>query len=222
LSVSPWQSGWRSLAVSLKALVSHLTFRALRIALVVAVIALTGCSNRSDTDKHTPREDASRHEHVPSAEANLVNPPQSVDSLRDDVVEHGLLATDSRLEVAARFGQPDSMTSRSVINRHIPSQTDSIVDLFYPGLHLTYYVVGEGAKEFLQTAVVSDNRYLKYPQVGIGAPEAAVLNKLGEPGAREPGKYRYDCARCIGEESPAYFYFDRGKVKRIEYSFYVD
>lgn len=151
-----------------------------------------------------------------------MNPAQSINSLRDDVVEHGLLASDSRLEVAGRFGQPDSMTSRSVMNRHIPSQADSIVDLFYPGLHLTYYVVGEGKKEFLQTAVVSDNRYLKYPQVGIGTAEEAVLRLLGEPSEREPGKYRYDCARCIGADSPVYLYFDRGKVQRIEYSFYLD
>jgi hypothetical protein len=147
---------------------------------------------------------------------------QSIDSLRDDFVEHGLLAAASRLKVAAQFGQPDSMRSRSVINRHIPSQTDSIIDLFYSGVHLTYYVVGEGKKEFLQTAVVFDNRYLKYPQVGVGTPEVAVRRMLGEPSEREPGKYRYDCARCIGEESPAYFYFDRGRVQRIEYSFYVD
>ena len=130
--------------------------------------------------------------------------------------------SDSHVEVISILGQPDSMTSRSVINRHIPSQTDSIIDLFYPGLHLTYYVVGVGNKEFLQTAMVSANRYLKYPQFGIGSPEAAVIRSLGDPTDREPGRYRYDCVRCIGAESPVYFYFNRGKVQRIEYSFYVD
>jgi hypothetical protein len=173
-------------------------------------------------DKPTPRGDTSRPELRSSADTSLMNPPNSIDSLRDDVVEHGLLASDSRLEVASRFGQPDSMTSHSVINRHIPSQTDSIVDLFYPGLHLTYYVVGANKKEFLQKAVVSDNRYLKYSQFGIGTAEISVLRFLGEPSERESGKYRYDCARCIGAESPMYFYFDRGKVARIEYSFYLD
>ena len=194
----------------------------MRIAVTLAVLALTGCAGGGDTDKPTAREDTSRPELRSSADTSVVNTPPSIDSLRDDVVEHGLLVSDSRLEVAARFGQPDSMRSRAVINRHIPSQTDSIVDLFYLGLHLTYYVVGAGKKEFLQTAVVSDNRYLKYPQFAIGTSEVAVLRFLGEPSEREPGKYRYDCARCVGAESPMYFYFDHGKVQRIEYSFYLD
>jgi hypothetical protein len=147
---------------------------------------------------------------------------ESINSLRDDVVQHGLLIRDSRREVAVRLGQPDSITGRAVINRHIPSQTDSVIDVFYPGLRLTYYVVGESKKEFLQTAIVSDNRYLKYPEVGIGAPDAVVLRSLGKPSERESGKYRYDCARCIGAESPVYFYVADGRIERIEYSFYVD
>ena len=201
---------------------SHLKFRALRIALVVAVIAIPGCSSAGETDKVATRGHVSRAQVTASAATSVMNFPQSIDLLRDDFVEHGLLVSDSHLKVAARFGRPDSIAARSVINRHVPSQTDSIIDLFYVGLHLTYYVVGAGKKEFLQTAMVSDNRYLKYPELGIGTPEVAVLRSLGEPSERKPGKYRYDCARCIGVESPVYFYLDRGKVQRIEYSFYLD
>ena len=198
------------------------TFRALRIAAVVALVVITGCSKDREDQRGVARGNVSRPELRSSADTTLTSPPQSIDSLRDDFVEHGLLVSDSRLQVAVRLGQPDSTAAHSVINRHIPSQTDSIIDLFYPGLHLTYYVVGEGKKEFLQTAMVSDNRYLKYPQLGIGTPGVTILQSLGEPGNRESGKYRYDCARCIGEDSPAYFYFDRGRVQRIEYSFYLD
>ena len=201
---------------------SHFTFRVLRIAIAIAVVALTGCSNSRDADKPITREETLRHELPSPADKDSISTPQAIDSLRDDVVENGLLVSDSRREAANRFGRPDSSAVRPVTNRHIPSQTDSIVDLFYPGLHLTYYVVGEGKKEFLQTAMVSDNRYLKYPELGIGTPEATILRSLGDPGSREPGKYRYDCVRCIGAESPVYFYFGRGKVQRIEYSFYVD
>lgn len=148
--------------------------------------------------------------------------PQSVDSLRDEFVEHGLLVPDSRREMISRFGTADSVASRAVVNRHNAALTDSIVDLFYPGLHLTYYVVGQGGKEFLQTAVVSDNRYLKFPQSGIGVPEEIIRRSLGEPSERVAAKWRYDCGRCIGAESPVYFHLDRGMAKRIEYSFYVD
>ena len=151
-----------------------------------------------------------------------VDQTPSVDSLRDEFVQHGLLVPDSRTEVISRFGAADSVASRAVVNRHNAALTDSIVDLFYPGLHLTYYVVGRGGKEFLQTAVVSDNRYLKYPDFGVGVPDAIIRRSLGEPSERATAKWRYDCGRCMGAESPVYFYLDHGTVQRIEYSFYVD
>jgi hypothetical protein len=194
----------------------------LRVAIVVAITLITGCSSGREEPTDTASVAAPRHDAPSPPDTSASSLPQSVDSLRDDFVEQGLLVSDSRVEVVAQLGQPDSMTVRSVINRHIPSQTDSIIDLFYRDLHLTYYVVGVGNKEFLQTAVVSANRYLKYPQVGIGSSETAVVGSLGYPTDREPERYRYDCVRCIGAESPVYFYFDRGKVQRIEYSFYVD
>ena len=165
------------------------TFRALRIAAVVALVVITGCSKDREDQRGVARGNVSRPELRSSADTTLTSPPQSIDSLRDDFVEHGLLVSDSRLQVAVRLGQPDSTAAHSVI---------------------------------LQTAMVSDNRYLKYPQLGIGTPGVTILQSLGEPGNRESGKYRYDCARCIGEDSPAYFYFDRGRVQRIEYSFYLD
>ena len=199
-----------------------LTMRSSRIAAVAALVVITGCRTGSEEQRDTADGQVSRVELPASADTSPKSSPQSTDSLRDDFVEHGLLVSDSRAQVIARLGQPDSTAARGVINRHMPSQTDSIVDLFYPGLQLTYYVVGDGKKEFLQTAMVLDNRYLKYPHLGIGTPEAAILRSLGQPGSREPGKYRYDCARCIGEESPVYFYLDRGRVQRIEYTFYVD
>jgi len=143
------------------------------------------------------------------------------DSLRDDLVEHGLRVLHGpRKAVIAQLGQPDSIRSQTEQNPDTPAQTDSTVDLFYPGLRLGYYVVAEQPnRDILQYADVWDNRYLKYPEIGVGASAAAVVNALGEPGERTGDTYSYDCGRCIGPETPVYFHLVGGRVK---YTFYVD
>jgi hypothetical protein len=148
----------------------------------------------------------------------------SHDSLRDDLVEHGLRVLGSRKAVIAQLGKPDSTRSKTEQNRFNPAQTDSTVDLFYPGLRLYYYVVAEKPnRDILQSADVWNNRYLKYPEIGVGASAAAVVSALGEPGDRTSDTYSYDCGRCIGRaETPVYFHLDGGRVKFVEYTFYVD
>jgi hypothetical protein len=146
------------------------------------------------------------------------------DSLRDDLVEHGLRVLDGpRQAVIAQLGQPDSIRSQTEQNPHNPAQADSTVEFFYPGLRLSYYVVGERpTRDILQTADVWDNRYLKYPEIGVGASAAAIVSALGEPGERTNDRYSYDCGRCIGAETPVYFHLGGGRVKFVQYTFYVD
>jgi hypothetical protein len=159
-----------------------------------------------------------------STEASVVTPSVSPDSLRDDLVEHGLRISDKGREAVRRqLGQPDSTRARSTQNRHNPAQTDSLVDLFYPGLQLHYYVVvAQDGRDNLQSADVWDNRYLKYPTMGIGASSTTIVAALGEPWTRTGDAYSYDCGRCIGAESPVYFHLEGGRVKFVEYTFYVD
>lgn len=147
----------------------------------------------------------------------------SPDLLRDDLVEHGLgVPTGRRESVIAELSRPDSAHSRAVPNRHRPAQTDSIVDLFYPGLRLQYLIVAPGDTEFLEIAEVWDNRYLKYPTIGVGASAAAIVDALGKPWERTDDAYSYDCGRCIGAETPVYFHLEGGRVKFVEYTYYVD
>lgn len=146
----------------------------------------------------------------------------SPDSMRNRFVEQGLLVPGSRREISAKFGTADSIRTRPQQNRHNASQTDSIVDIYYPGLQLTFYVVSEGGNALLQTVMVSDNRYLRYPELGIGASSATRIAALGEPNNHSLGKYRYDCKGCPLEESPVYFHLTGDTVRRIGYSFYVD
>jgi len=146
----------------------------------------------------------------------------SRDSLRDDLVEHGLALPEGRAAVIALLGRPDSMSSHPEQNRHVPGVTDSIVQLFYPGLRLKYYVVSEGDREMLQTAFVTDNRFLRYPRLGVGSTLSDILTVLGKPGDRAPQKITYGCGRCLGGDSPVDFHLSGNRVTAVEYSFYVD
>jgi len=67
----------------------------------------------------------------------------SRDSLCGHVVENGLGIPNSRRNaVATQLGRPDSTQSQPTPNKHNPAQTDSIVNVFYPGLRLHYIVLG--------------------------------------------------------------------------------
>jgi hypothetical protein len=147
----------------------------------------------------------------------------SADSLRDDLVEHGLRVPDGRREVViANLGRPDSIRSHAEANPNDPTITDSVAYLFYPGLRLDY-VVGAGNRgELLQLADVSNNRYLKYPALGVGASAAAVVSALGKPWQRTDDTYSYVCGRCIGPDNPVIFHLDGGRVRRVEYQFYAE
>lgn len=147
----------------------------------------------------------------------------SVDSVRDDLVEHGLLVPEGRREaVIAKLGRPDSIRSHAEANPYDPAVTDSIAYLFYPGLRLDYLVGAGDRGELLQLADVSDNRYLKYPALGVGASAAAIVSTLGEPWKRTDTTYSYACGRCIGPDNPIIFHLDGGRVRRVEYHFYAE
>ena len=143
------------------------------------------------------------------------------DSLRDDLVEYGVrVPKESRQEVIAVLGRPDSARSVAEANRHDPAVTDSLVVLYYPGLRLDYRV--SGGKDLLEVTDVSDNRYLKYPMIGVGASATNIIHALGPPWERTDSAYSYDCGRCIGADEPVIFHLAAGRVTNVEYQFYVD
>jgi hypothetical protein len=147
------------------------------------------------------------------------------DSLCGDLVENGLgIPNTRRKAVASQLGRPDSTQSQPTPNKHNPAQTDSIVNVFYPGLQLHYIVLGvkEGETDILYRAEVSDNRYLKYPSLGIGATREALVKALGEPEQISDDAYRYSCWLHIMAGVTLYFHFDGDRVKFAEYWFDVD
>jgi hypothetical protein len=148
----------------------------------------------------------------------------SKDSLCGNLVENGLAIPNTRTAVTSRFGRPDSTQSEPTPNKHNPAQTDSTVNVFYPGLRLHYIVLGvkEGETDILYRADVSSNRYLKYPSLGIGASREAIVNAVGEPEQRTDDTARYSCALHIMAGVTLYFHFEGNRVKFAEYWFDVD
>ncbi len=149
----------------------------------------------------------------------------SARSLCDSLADSGLLIPDGRRQaVITQLGRPDSTHSLPTPNTHYPAQTDTVVDLFYPGMQLHYIVFGKdsGETDMLLRASVSSNRYLRYPAVGIGASATLIVGSLGEPDERLGDRFRYVCGTTMGGESPIFFHFEGDRVKLVEYAFYSD
>lgn len=101
---------------------------------------------------------------------------------------------------------------------------DTVVDVFYPGLRLRYAVLGvtEGETDILMEADVSDNRYLKYPTLGVGASLATVVSALGQPEERTKDAFSYSCALHIMSGATVYFHFEGDRVKFVTYLWDAD
>ena len=147
------------------------------------------------------------------------------DSLCGEFAENGFLIPDSRRKaVATQLGRADSLRSHVIPNNHRPVQMDTVVDMFYPGLRLQYVVLGvtEGETDILLQADVSDNRYLKYPALGVGARIAEIVSALGEPEERRNDTYSYTCSLHVMSGSTVYFHVEGDRVKYVVYRWDAD
>jgi hypothetical protein len=147
------------------------------------------------------------------------------DSLCGEVGEHGLaIPTVSRRAVAAQYGKPDSLRLQPGPNPYTPTQIDTVVDVFYPGLVLKYWVMGAGHAdtESLLEADISDNKYLKFPQAGIGATPDDIVRAIGEPAERTADTYKYECGLHIMSGANVTFHFAAGRVKRVNFRWDMD
>jgi hypothetical protein len=162
---------------------------------------------------------------VPRDTAPSVHFSSVKDSLCGEFAENGFLISDGRRKaVAAQLGRPDSLRSQVIPNTHRPVQMDTLVNVFYPGLRLEYVVLGvtEGETDILLQADVSNNRYLKYPALGVGARAADIVSAFGEPEERRNGTYMYECAMHIMSGSTVYFHIEGDRVKYVEYRWDAD
>jgi hypothetical protein len=147
------------------------------------------------------------------------------DSLCGDFAENGFRISNARRgAVATQLGRPDSARSHPIPNAHRPAQTDTLVDVFYSGLRLHYIVLGvsEGETDLLLQADVSDNRYLKYPALGVGASIAEVVKTFGQPEERGDDAYSYSCALHVMSGSTVTFHLEGDRVKYVVYRWDAD
>jgi len=91
-------------------------------------------------------------------------------------------------------------------------------------LRLHYIVLGKptGETDILLEADVSDNRFLKYPALGVGATADAIVTALGKPEERTNEFLTYSCALHIMSGSTVHFQLESDRVKLVRYTFEAD
>ena len=147
-------------------------------------------------------------------------PPAAPLPSRDDFLRHGLVPVgDTRAAIAARLGEPDSVHSEVVPNRHVAGVQDTLFTLFYPRLTARLHRPG-GGSDILAGVEVSDDRYLRFPL--IGAARQRVEEAFGAPEHAEGGRLTFACRTCVGAEEPFEVLLEEGRVRSVRFPYYVD
>jgi hypothetical protein len=158
---------------------------------------------------------------VPAADAGTGEPAAMDDvALSCETLPVALLrARPTRAGLRARFGEPDSIAVDVEPNRHVRDAVDSLFIVRYDGLHVAIRKP-QGGDDMTESVEVSDNRFLRFPDVGIGATAATLEGTLGEPTERADDRLIYDCG--MGTDEPTTFFLRDGRVTRIRIDHYVD
>lgn len=138
--------------------------------------------------------------------------------------ERGLLVrAESRQAFRAALGEPDSVRTETVPNRHDPAVTDTVVALYYADLTAIVWKPGyPDARDLLEYVEVRDNRYLRWPALGIGARARDVIAALGEPVEQSPTRLVFLCGPSEAVDEPLVFELRAGRVRSVAFSRYVD
>jgi hypothetical protein len=182
------------------------------LGLVALVLATGACAARGS-------DEAAR----PDPEARLLeNRAFSEEARRDIFIQRGLrLAARTGVEIRTQLGTPDEVTSRPVSNVHDPALTDTILTWQYPDVELEIYRTADG-RRLLSEALVTGNRYLTFPEIGIGSSAAEVRRLLGPPDVDGQVELEYRCGRCTGLPEPAVFELDGDRVRAVRFLFPID
>jgi hypothetical protein len=130
-----------------------------------------------------------------------------------------LVAEPTRAALRSAFGEPDSVISVVEPNRHVDGAIDSLFVMHYPGL-LVSIRTPTGAADLADHVQVSDARYIRYPQLAMGAAASQVTAALGPPTRRTGDTLVYECG--AGAEQPVTFILRSGVVRLITIDYYVD
>lgn len=97
----------------------------------------------------------------------------------------------TRKEAIADLGPPLCEWTETVENRYY-EEDDSIYNLEYEGLTVSFYEVTHERREFLVRVVVSSHAYQVKWGLGIGCPATRVMEVLGRPSQVESDKLIYE------------------------------
>lgn len=126
---------------------------------------------------------------------------------------------ESRNEIVKNLGDPLSVTSRDVQNRHNPEQTDYVYELFYDGLTVTIYRVSDTGQEFVTDLCVTSDRYPLNWGLTVGAAREQIVTVLGEPSDATNDRCRYETPDV---PSSVTFLLHGDRVQRIDWHFFLD
>lgn len=186
-----------------------------RRTVVIASIAIVafGCSDRNSESEYSEGSpsDSAADEPVSGTGVTIL----SCENLETEI----LGASHSREGFRRTHGSPDSILVWTEPNRHVEGAVDSLFTVYYPGL-LASFRRPTGGRDLIVAAGVTSNRYLSDSTIGIGASEAEIVARLGEPTRREDSNLVYECGMEV--EQPVTFEIRNGAVFAITVAYYVD
>jgi hypothetical protein len=185
-------------------------------ALVLATAALALLSGCTTGQEHRPADSPDTADAEAEAARAEALPPGC------DALEETLLRfAPTRAALASRMGPADSVELVTQPNRHVAGVTDSLFTIHYPGLVAGVHKPG-GGSDLVSHVAVTDNRYLAFPRIGIGAQRDSVISALGPPaeGQADGSVLTYNCG--MGPDQPVMFHIQDGRVSRITIEYYVD
>lgn len=135
------------------------------------------------------------------------------------------LRVDARSREAYRdaLGEPDSVASETVENRHVPGVIDTIFRWHYPGLTTQIWKPGtEGGTDLLDRVEVRSDDHLAYPELGIGTRAERIVQAFGAPMERSEERIEYACGSGMAAETVVVFLLEGGRVSQVHFDMYVD
>lgn len=165
---------------------------------------------------------------IPSAEAPAPEP----DGVADEAAERPALPgrvvfvdsalavrPESRAELQALLGAPDSTQMEVVPNRHVPGVLDTLYTVHYSDLVARFHHPGGGG-DLLSMVEVTHDRHLRYPVLGRSVTDVDAA--FGRPDEASDSSLTYYCTTCEAGHDPVELIFHELAVRSVRFSFYVD
>jgi len=133
-----------------------------------------------------------------------------------------LTAGATREEVRNRFGEPREVRVETEPNRHVPDAVDSLYHMLYDDVEVTLRVAQSNT--LLESVVVRSNDRMGSAPPLIGASDADIRERFGEPEGTPDGHFLYRCETCseLGGNVVIFRLGKGGTVEAIEIRHPVD